>query len=389
VRTQLNNSGAHCYNEQRLNELNTYIGSTSFCPTPVRGNSKYGQKGGCASELLKELDLPEETAKSIASLGNLGISKSTWSTYSTAKTMITKCQKDTGADLSLPFDQKKVLIFIDWLVRVRNLKGSTVNSYLAGARQLHLTIGLEPPNFRTGLVKLVLKGVNNRDGIMKRSSNNTGRLPMTMNMMMVFRNLVHNSSFNAHDRKLIWAVATVAFAGAFRIGELLTKQEATFDPDFSLLAKDVTWNTDRQGKTVIHVSLKCPKETKTAAPTVVDLYQNDGLLCPVKAFFSWQKLQYRDPTAPLFRFKDGNPLTGGKMNKIVRTLLDPYTDLKIGFFGTHSFRIGLASTLGSLGFEDADIQSAGRWSSRAFEAYMKLKRTKRAAMNKKISKLTK
>jgi hypothetical protein len=73
--------------------------------------------------------------------------------------MIAKCQKDTGTDLSLPFDQKKVLIFIDWLVRVRNLKGSTVNSYLAGARQLHLTLGLEPPNFRTGLVKLVIGNI--------------------------------------------------------------------------------------------------------------------------------------------------------------------------------------------------------------------------------------
>jgi len=355
----------------------------------VRGSSKYSQKGGCTSELLKDLELPAETAKSIASLGNLGISKNTWSTYNTAKTMIAKCQKETGTDLSLPFNQKKVLIFIDWLVRVRNLKGSTVNSYLAGARQLHLTLGLEPPNFRTGLVKLVIKGVKNRDGIEKRSNNKTGRLPMTMNMMMVLKNLVHNSSFNAHDKKLIWAVASVAFAGAFRIGELLTKQEATFDPDFSLLTKDVTWSTDRQGKTVIHICLKCPKETKTAAPTVVDLYQNGGPLCPVKAFFSWWKLQHRDATAPLFRFKDGNPLTGGRMNKIVRTFLDPYTDLTIGVFGTHSFRIGLASTLGSLGFEDSDIQSAGRWSSRAFEAYMKLKRTKRAAMSKKISKLTK
>jgi hypothetical protein len=43
--------------------------------------------------------------------------------------------------------------------------------------------------------------------------------------------------------------------------------------------------------------------------------------------------------------------------------------------------------LGSLGCPDEDIMVSGRWSSRAFELYLKLKRTKRAAMGKKISKL--
>jgi hypothetical protein len=72
--------------------------------------------------------------------------------------MIRKCEIELKTDLSIPFDQRKTLIFIDYLVRVRNLKASTVNSYLAGIRQLHVIAGEEPPNLRTSLVKLVLKG---------------------------------------------------------------------------------------------------------------------------------------------------------------------------------------------------------------------------------------
>jgi hypothetical protein len=38
------------------------------------------------------------------------------------------------------------------------LRASTVNSYLAGVRQMHIMLGLEPPNLRSSLVKLILKG---------------------------------------------------------------------------------------------------------------------------------------------------------------------------------------------------------------------------------------
>ena len=106
---------------------------------------------------MKDLNLPSEIASALSELGNMGISNSTWSTYKTASTMIQKCEMESRVDLSIPFDQRKTLIFIDWLVRSRKLKGSTINSYLAGVRQLHVVKGLDPPNMRSSLVKLVLK----------------------------------------------------------------------------------------------------------------------------------------------------------------------------------------------------------------------------------------
>ena len=87
--------------------------------------------------------------------------------------------------------------------------------------------------------------------------------------------------------------------------------------------------------------------------------------------------------------ENGTPLTGAKMNSYMSKLLDPYTDKSIGSFNTHSFRIGLASMLGSLGFSDVEVKIAGRWSSRAFEAYLKLKRTKRADVGRHIRNVTK
>jgi hypothetical protein len=204
---------------------------------------------------------------------------------------------------------------------------------------------------------------------------------MTINMMLILKNTIASSELNKHDKRLLWAVSTMAFAGAFRGGEILSKHEATYDPDFTLLTKNVTWSYDKDRACTVHVCLKCPKETKSAAPTIVDLFQNNGPLCPVKAFLTWHKLKNRDSEKPLFRLDDGTPLTGTRMNRYLGKFLDPYTEKNVGTFKMHSFRIRLASMLGNLGFTDAQVQDAERWSSRAFKNYLKLKRTKRQICN--------
>jgi hypothetical protein len=279
----------------------------------------------------------------------------------------------------------KTLAFVDWLARVRKLKAATIKTYLSGIRQLHVVHGLDAPELRSGLVKLVLKGIDNRDGIATRAGKFKGRLPMTKNTMLLFRKLVQGSTYAEQDKLLIWAVATLAFAGAFRIHEILAKVESTFDPHFTLLAEDLTTSSNGEQQT-LHVRLKCPKESRTAAATVVDVFENKSELCPVRAFRKWVGCKRREPQLPLFRFHNGTPLTGAKLNRVMKALLGPYTDSSIGFFATHSFRIGIASMLGQLGFEDQDIMATGRWSSRVFERYLKLTRTKRNVAQDKIRK---
>jgi hypothetical protein len=83
----------------------------------LKGSTKYGTNGGCAADLLENLNLPPEVAESVAKFGNLAITKSTWSTYKSAKAMLAKCQTETGADLAIPFNEKKALLFIDWMAR--------------------------------------------------------------------------------------------------------------------------------------------------------------------------------------------------------------------------------------------------------------------------------
>lgn len=350
-------------------------------PTALPGATKYGTTGGCTANLLLGLTLPKAITESIAKWGNMGIAKKTWSTYKTAQVMLMKCGTETKINMDLPLSMEQTLVFINWLAETRNLKHATINSYLAGIRQLHIIKGMQEPELRTGLVKLVLKGIANRDGITARKRNWSGRLPMTKNAMLLFERLIKRSSLNEQDKALTWTVATVAFAGAFRIHEILARTESTFDPNFTLLAEDVT-TSKVDSQEILHFKLKCPKESKAATPTMVDLYRNSGPLCPVSAFKKWVNLKHRDPKLPMFRRQCGTPLTGTKMNTIMKQLLGPYTDKSIGFFATHSFRIGIATMLGQAGFEDQEIMTTGRWSSRVFERYIKLARTRRNIVQK-------
>jgi hypothetical protein len=186
--------------------LFSYLSGNSFQPAAIRGNKKFGTQGGCTHELLDELQLPEEIAKSLAELGNLGVAKSTWNSYKTAQQMLMKCEKDTGEKMNIPINDRQILIFVNWLARTRGLKAATISTYLSGIRQLHIVKGIEPPIIRTGLVKLVLKGIENMQGISKRAEHLTGRLPMTTNVMMLFRKLVSNSDMHTADKALIWRI---------------------------------------------------------------------------------------------------------------------------------------------------------------------------------------
>jgi hypothetical protein len=85
---------------------------------------------------------------------------------------------------------------------------------------------------------------------------------------------------------------------------------------------------------------------------------------------------------PAFRFSSGVPLTGGKLNGLLKEWLGK----AVPGISAHSFRIGAASLMGKLGFSDKDVKAVGRWGSRAFEGYIRLPRTKRRLVAEKLAR---
>jgi len=363
------------------------LAGRKFQPAGILGSGKYGSSGNCKPNMFQVMGLPEHISKDLAGLGNFSIAKSTWSTYKSSERLLLMCQAECKVKFDWPIKTENVLLFIHWLVFVRGVKGSTVSSYLSGVRQLHIMKGMEAQDLRPDIVKMVIKGQEHKDRAKEREGTGNNRIPMTVELMKVLKEKIRTWNKPWNTRLLIWAVSTIAFHGAFRIHEILCKTESFFDPQYTLLTEHVTMTEDDRGRKILHVRLSCPKERKDGKIVIVDIFESGCSICPIKAFSRWKARQEPEIGMPLFRQPDGTPLTGKKLNSILAELMTAEAKEGGGKIKSHSFRIGVASEMGYEGFEDAEVKAGGRWSSRAFETYMKTPRTKRASIAKRIAEL--
>ncbi len=211
-------------------------------PKAVYGSTKYGGSGSCSTHLFSKLNIPEAARQSLANIGNHAIAKKTWSSYKMAERMLDRCRRETEQRLDLPLSNESTLVFMDWLLRTRKVKAGTINTYLAGVRQLHIILGLEEPSLRSGQVTLVMKGLTNLEATEKRRRVYKGRLPVTLALLKMLKHQIRSQKWPTSKKFLVWAVCSIAFHGGFRIHELLARSSTIFDPDFTLLGQDAKYS---------------------------------------------------------------------------------------------------------------------------------------------------
>ena len=72
------------------------------------------------------------------------------------------------------------------------------------------------------------------------------------------------------------------------------------------------------------------KEKRSGDPTVVDIFESGGGLCPIKAFKKWKVKAVPTEKLPLFRHSNGTPLTGRKFNEYLRQMLGKHASFAQG-----------------------------------------------------------
>jgi hypothetical protein len=353
--------------------------------TPTRGATKYGPSTEGAVTNFRGLS--NEEYQQLQDLTGHGLAKKTWSNYKTAERLLAMCCKEKGIPLELPVSEQTVIVFVLWLSFSRNVCAATINNYLSGIRQLHINKGADTKHIRSDIVHLILKGKKNKETARKRETNIQQRQPVTPDILRLIKARLADSDLAGTDQRLVWSVCTCIFFGAFRSCELLCRHKDKFDPAYTLCAQDFTITQSASGERTLQFRIKAPKEDRLGKTSIVDIYESKSDICPVRAFTKWQE---RQPPCqhgqPLFRWSTGEPLTGAQLNQILKERLAGFIDGAETLFTSHSFRTGAASMMGNLGYSDTDIMAMGRWSSRAFESYLRLPRTKRLAVAKGFSK---
>ena len=360
-----------------------------FSPSAEAGSTKYGSSGLYTTHSFDNLNINSSMKTTLVVAANSALTQNTHSTYKTAERMWELCAQDTGITGQFPVTKDEVLVYTAWLLK-RGLCAATINSYLSGIRTAHLTKGLVPPQFRSDIINTVLRGQSHLDSIERRLGTRRTRLPVTPDVLRLMRAELSNSNLKNADKLLLWSCCTLLFFGGFRCHELLSLFVTKFDPAFTLLSEDITENTVRVNGSQIRtlqILIKSEKKDTKGESTVVDIYESTSDICPIAAYQGYKKVAANERGKPAFRLSDGKPLTGRKLNEYIKFFLGKHLDTDSKFVSSHSFRSGLASMLGSLGFSEDQIKDAGRWSSEAYQRYLKLPRTRRFAMAKQLCNL--
>ena len=356
-------------------------------PVGRKGSKKYTGLGGRSNGMFKASSfpslahLPREIKASLVNNANNAVTHDTWRNYNSLENHLVRCQDKYKMRFSFPMKEKHILTLVAFLREERGLKSSSIENCLCALRYIHLSKGVFLPCLRPEILKVILQGMSHEDFRKKRTS--PDRLPVTLEVMLLLEMELEDAvNWSKEYKLLVWAVATLAFFGSFRIGELLSKRAKSIDPEVDLLLKDVKLikrTVNKKKVELLEINLKSPKEaTKNIKSIRVEVFSNGTPLCPIKAYKNYMAgVGVKRGNSAAFRL----PVVGlayrhQRFNLDLKRLLAKH--VHYGSFTGHSFRSGLSSLLGKAGFSDAEVMAMGRWSGESFLHYVKSGRLARS-----------
>ena len=105
-------------------------------------------------------------------------------------------------------------------------------------------------------------------------------------------------------------------------------------------------------------------------------------LCAVQAMMAYLSQRGSSP-GPLFCLQDGEPLSRGLLTDWLRQIM--VAAGVAGNFSSHSFRIGAATVAAQNGIPDHLIQALGRWTSNAYQLYIRTPSEALASLSLQLS----
>jgi hypothetical protein len=257
----------------------------------VYATKKYGSKGFYNAGTFKRM--PKGMRETLFTAANHSLASKTWSTYGTVGKHLKSCEKHFKKTFKFPLKTDDIVLFIGYLLTVRGVKGSTVDTYISALRAIHLAKGVAIKELRPDIVKNIISGQKNLDSL--RQCNINKRLPVTLSVLKLLKLEIRELDEPNNYKRLIWAVCSLNFFGALRVHESLSINVSNFDPINTLLGRDLTIKSVKVGKgyvKIIQLKIKSPKECRAVNNKIIDIYENKGPLCPVRAIRKLTHVNY-------------------------------------------------------------------------------------------------
>ena len=274
-----------------------------------------------------------------------------------------------------PLTERLLCTFAAYLAD-QGLAPQTGKSYLSALRSMQISLGLPDPREQSSLpiLKRVQAGIS-RARVLKGSPPRI-RLPITVSILGAIHQSLETST--NPDKAVFWAVASAAFFGFFRLGELLLNAPSQFNPATSLAWGDVAVDS-HTNPSMVQFHLKISKCDQFGSGSDIVVGRVDSPLCPVSAVLKYIEVR-GDAPGPFFKDSSNIALTKQRFVKQIRDILNA-VGLQQDQYAGHSFRIGAATTAATAGVQDSTIQTLGRWHSAAFLQYIRTPKEQLAALS--------
>ena len=255
----------------------------------------------------------------------------------------------------LPTSEQTLLRFCSHLAD--RLHHSSIKVYLSAIRSLHIDQGFPDPLVNCLQLQRLLRGIKRHQG-----SSLPQRQPVTADLMRIIQH-----SLDAHNSEhiMLWAACCLGFFGFLRAGEFTVN--CAFDPSIHLTVQDLQVDAEVNPSS-LRVCIKSSKTDPFRQGCFIYLGRGQAPVCPISAILAY--LHRRAPSSgPLVIDTHGQPLTRSRPSSFIQSVLQ-IAGIPAQFLG-HSFRIGAATTAAQCGIPDHLIKTMGRWSSDAYQLYVR------------------
>ena len=265
------------------------------------------------------------------------------------------------------------------MLSAKKLSPETAESYIHTLKLMHDLKNLDSQACVHPLVKLTIRGASNLQ--IYSGSKTVHRNVVTLPVLRIIGHKIASQVWDQQSKQIIWTASCLAFFGSLRMGEILFENETKFDPAASFLWGDVEL---KEGSLLCRI--KSPKSNNRGGDWV-DIFEFKGKnCCPVRAFKKWAEISgTKRHSEPVFSFTNGKLLTKTNFNNTISKLLFELGEKGAKFSG-HSFRAGIPATLARFPeiVNNDHILGWGRWSSKAYLSYTRLKIDQKRKIYEKI-----
>ncbi|XP_063963148.1 uncharacterized protein LOC135156048 [Lytechinus pictus] len=264
-------------------------------------------------------------------------------------------------DSSWPATPQQVMSFIAHL----SLSGrapSTITLHVAALSYLHKIYSWLDPTTHFLIRKMI-------EGSRRGRKRKDWRRPITWDVLV---NILPNLCLicvTHYEAVMFQASFLLAFFGMLRVGEF-TVDGTGGTEDMTVLDQDISvFQSSKEA--YLLVTIRFSKTDQYGTSTTLKIKRN-GLnsSCPVGAMVRYLKMR---PVmqGPLFCHANGSPLTRYQFRAVLRKVLG-VSGFEAEKYGTHSSRIGAATTAAIGGATEEQLQEMGRWRSSAFKTYVRI-----------------